>query len=78
MTRRKLGDTWWAREFGRRVERTRQARGLTASDLAERAGWSRVGLSNVENGHQTPSLESASRLARALGVCLDYLTPPPE
>lgn len=48
-------------------------RGFDRSGLAERAGLSRSSMSRILSGSQEPKLGVAFRLARILGVSLDYL-----
>ena len=60
--------------FGRRVTRIREERGLTQQELAARAGTSYQTVWRIENGkHAEPGIYIARRIARALGVSLDYL-----
>ena len=44
----------------------RQRRGLSQGDLEKRSGLMRCYISRVENGHTIPSLETLTRIARAL------------
>lgn len=53
----------------------REHRGLSASELAERAGLSQAFVSQIETGKREGSLASMSALARALGITLDDLAP---
>jgi DNA-binding XRE family transcriptional regulator len=53
----------------------RVARQLTQRDLAELAGTSRETVSHVESGRTRPTLETAERLARALGASLEEVFP---
>ena len=46
----------------------RECRGLTLTELAERASTSQPHLSNIEAGRRVPSGEMIDRLAKALGV----------
>jgi transcriptional regulator with XRE-family HTH domain len=66
---RKRTPTAW----GRRVDKLAEARGLTRRDLAERVGISPVSLWQFLMGQARPRLETAGRLADALGVPLDKL-----
>jgi transcriptional regulator with XRE-family HTH domain len=59
--------------FGARLQAARQARGLTQSEVAEKAGLSNKFLSRVESGHATPSVLVAAAIAEALGTSLDAL-----
>lgn len=56
-----------AREFGRRVARARQALGLSQGALATATGLSQAGLSHIEAGRRTPSIETARVIAKAVG-----------
>ena len=51
----------------------REALGVSAQDLAERAGMSPTLLSFIESGKRSPSEEVSKRLATALGVPKDAL-----
>ena len=57
-----------AREIGERLATWRRLRGLTASQVADRAGITRVTLSRLEAGTGGTSLENTLRVARALGI----------
>lgn len=59
--------------LGRRIRSTREERGLSLQDLAERAGWSRRFLIDAEAGRANPSLGKLSDLAEALGLPLPQL-----
>lgn len=52
--------------------------GLTLEQLAQRCGLTRSYLSKVERGLSTPSIETALKLANALGVKVDKLFGAPE
>lgn len=51
----------------------REESGLSQRALAERAGISPSMLHAIEKGTRKPSLDSARRLAQALGISLDEL-----
>jgi transcriptional regulator with XRE-family HTH domain len=60
--------------FGERLKRERQKRGYSARQLARLAGVPAATIIKVESGERTyPSLPAALKIARALGVTLDYL-----
>jgi transcriptional regulator with XRE-family HTH domain len=59
--------------MGERLQQLRQARGLSQTQLAAAAGVPVGSLRNWEQGHRTPLLSAAARLAVALGVSLDVL-----
>ncbi len=56
------------RYLGNAVRDLRQRHGLTIADVAERAAISRGMLSKIENAQTATSLDTLTRLARALGV----------
>jgi transcriptional regulator with XRE-family HTH domain len=56
----------------------REGRGLTQAQLAERSGVPLGSLRNYEQGHRTPLLDQAAKLAKALGCSLDDLAPEVE
>jgi transcriptional regulator with XRE-family HTH domain len=55
-----------------------QACGLSLSQLAERAGVSKGGLSLFQRGQATLTLESAEALCAVLGLELVQSRPPPK
>jgi len=55
-------------DIGSRVRELREEQDLTITDLANRAGLTRNAVSRVELGHRTPSVDTADKIARALGV----------
>ena len=61
-------------QIGHRVRRERAKRGWSVRELARRAQVSPGAVSKLEGGLRVaPSLELGKRLAKALGVTLDYL-----
>ncbi|AEI71141.1 hypothetical protein [EBPR siphovirus 5] len=64
-----------AKTIGNRLAELRAERGLTLQDVADRTGLSKTHVWELEAGRtRNPSIDTAVRLARALGVSLDYLT----
>lgn len=59
--------------IGARLRAIREASGLTAEVVSSRIGISRVSITQIENGKQSPSLDSLVLLADALGVALSDL-----
>ena len=60
--------------IGERLRRLRGKRGLSVRQLARLADVPHETISRLENNQQRhPSLPVAMRLAKALGVTLDYL-----
>lgn len=53
-------------KVGISIRDLRQKRGLSQGDLERRTGLMRCYISRVENGHTVPSIETLSRIARAL------------
>ncbi|MBO9577626.1 MAG: helix-turn-helix transcriptional regulator [Microbacteriaceae bacterium] len=60
------------------IRALREAAGLTQAELAGRIDVTRQTLIAVEQGRYSPSLETAFRIARALGVRLDEVFQYPE
>lgn len=54
--------------LGQRLRALRLEAGLTQAELARRTGIHRPNIARVEAGRHTPSLETLSRLAQAIGV----------
>ena len=60
--------------IGKNIYRFRKNRGLTLSELAERAGISKSYLSNIErNINQNPSIQVMEKIALVLGEDLNTL-----
>ena len=55
-------------QLGARLRELRLAAGLTQAELARRTGIHRPNIARVEAGRHTPSLETLSRIATAIGV----------
>jgi transcriptional regulator with XRE-family HTH domain len=58
--------------LGKKLRRMRQARGLTAVELAKRARVTTGFLSQLEHSQTVPSLLTLQRIAAVLGVSLTY------
>src|SRR5829696_7216544 len=54
-------------KIGPRLRRRRRERGLSARDVAERAGVSATYLSRLENGHLSPTVATLTRIVAAMG-----------
>lgn len=63
-----MADQEFRKKFGNRLRILRLVRRLTQEQLAELAGLSVNFVSLVETGQSSPSAETISKLARALGV----------
>jgi len=59
--------------FGDRSREARESLGWTQLELARRSGLSPSVVSMVESGKRSPTLDTASKIARALGSSLDEL-----
>ncbi len=59
--------------FQRRLREVRELRGLSQSELAQRAKLRPAAISHFETGARKPSFENLKRLADALEVSTDYL-----
>lgn len=64
--------------FGENIRKARRRASLTQRDLAARCGIGQSRISQIENGHRLGALDTAHRIARALGVSLDALLLPKE
>jgi putative transcriptional regulator len=51
----------------------RQELGMTQSRLAELTGVARQSIISIEKGHFLPTIETALRLSKALGVPLEHI-----
>jgi transcriptional regulator with XRE-family HTH domain len=58
--------------LGQKIRRMRQARGLTAVELAKRSRVTTGFISQLEHSHTVPSLQTLQRVAVALDVSLTY------
>lgn len=61
-----------AKEIGKKIKILRKVRGLTQEQLAEKLEVGRATVSNYEIGRREPRLNELERIAKALGVGLDY------
>jgi transcriptional regulator with XRE-family HTH domain len=58
--------------LGKKLRRMRQARGLTAVELAKRARVTTGFISQLEHSQTVPSLQTLQRIATVLGVSMTY------
>ena len=61
------------RKFGERLSELRHVLGLSQYRLAELSGVSRVTIARIEAASQSPKLETAQRLAAAMGYPIQAL-----
>jgi transcriptional regulator with XRE-family HTH domain len=59
--------------IGERIKKRRQILGMTQQELAKAIWVTPQHISAIEQGKRDPSLFSLARLARELGVTIDYL-----
>lgn len=59
--------------YGERIKRYREQRGMSQAELARRSGIRGVFLSRIENGKRGFDLEEAVKIARALGISIGML-----
>ena len=60
---------------GAAIRAIREPLGIPQGELAKRAGISPSHMNKIEKGVEIPKLETAVRIARALGVVLDAIAP---
>ena len=63
--------------FAGRLKELREGKGLTQPQLAERAGMTKAGIADLEQGRRKPSWETVLALAKALGVSCEEFTKAP-
>ncbi len=56
-----------------RVRDVREAHGMTQAELGQAIGVTRHTIIAIEQGHYSPSLESAFRISRLFGVGIEDL-----
>lgn len=61
--------------IGDLIRHTREARGLTQEQLAERVGLSRTQVTNIEVGRSDIPLKRLQKFAAALGCSMKVLVP---
>lgn len=61
------------RRFGANLKRARLEKRLTQQQLADLAGLDRSTVNQVENAQWTPMIDTAEKLAKAIGRSLDDL-----
>jgi len=62
--------------IGANLRRLREAKGLSQSQVADRAGISRVAYRNIESGSTTPKVSTLQNIASGVGVKLQDLLVP--
>jgi len=59
--------------LGEKIRSLRVEKGWSQSDLGNKANLTKMMVSRYETGSGTPPLEKLARIARVLGVTVDYL-----
>jgi len=59
--------------FMQRMKETMQEKGIRQTDLVEKTGIDKGALSSYMNGRYMPNAEKVAKIAKALGVSVDYL-----
>lgn len=60
---------------GPAIRAIRQGQGMQQAELAVRASISRSHMNKIESGAESPKIETAVRIAQALGVHIDAIAP---
>jgi transcriptional regulator with XRE-family HTH domain len=61
-------DAHWERITASVISATRQDLDMTQEDLAEKLGWTRDAVSNIENGRRHVRVSNLIRIAKAFGM----------
>ncbi len=59
--------------IGNHVKEIRARQGMTQAQLAELVGVARVSIVSIENGRFMPTIETALRISKALGVPMEQI-----
>jgi transcriptional regulator with XRE-family HTH domain len=68
-----MAEEMLARRFGELVRRLRQERGYSQEEFSFRVGLHQTYISSVERGERNVTIQTADRIARALGTKLSDL-----
>jgi transcriptional regulator with XRE-family HTH domain len=60
------------KELGERIAKRRKVLNLTQDDVAGATGLSNNHISNIENNHSIPSIETLIKICEALDITPDY------
>ena len=63
------------KQIGERVQRLRKEKGLTQEQLADKVRVSSTYIGFIEQGQRNPSINTADKIARVLGVKVKDLIP---
>jgi DNA-binding XRE family transcriptional regulator len=73
LSSRRTRRTKEAREFGRRVRRLREKKGLTQTELAETCGLRKVQIGDIERGEANIRLSTLLRITRGLETTIERM-----
>lgn len=59
--------------IGNRLQELRTQHGLTQSQLADMVGVARVSILSIEKGHFIPTIDTALRISKALGIPVEEI-----
>jgi transcriptional regulator with XRE-family HTH domain len=59
--------------FGERLRKAREDKGLSQSELADKAGFQPSAIAHFESGRRSPSFDNLRRIADALALTIDFL-----
>jgi len=62
-----------AKKLGKNMKKIRLSKQMSQGDICRKLGVDRAYISNIESGNKNPTLSTITKLARALGVSVDYL-----
>jgi transcriptional regulator with XRE-family HTH domain len=68
-----MGDEALAERFGRLVRRLRVEKGYSQEEFSFRVGLHQTYVSSVERGERNVTIQTADRIARALGTTLSSM-----
>ncbi len=61
------------REMGKRIARRRKVLNMTQDEVSEATGLSNNHISNIENNHSIPSIETLLKVCEKLDTTPDYV-----
>jgi len=61
------------KSVGNKIKELRTNLGITQAQLAELVGVARVSIISIEKGHFIPTIETALRISKALGVPIEQI-----
>lgn len=66
------------RPIGQRIREAREFRGINQSDLAEKIGKTKGGLSQIESGETYPAHSTLAAIAEILEMSIELVPIPPK